>query len=127
MVTLAMVITVSRASAWADPWSQMAREAQHHPQSSRTAYEFGRLSVVRAGRTGDAQLLAAGLAAMERSLFLRGGTQPQVGLGSLLNYASNHGDAERLERYLGWVRKQPRSRVRTRVLDIVASCQLSGV
>ena len=119
-------ITGLRAAKWADPWQQMAMEAHYHPQSSRTTYEYGRLSIKRAGETNNAALYAEGLAAVERSTTLEPVYKPYVAKASLINQALNTDAPERAERHLADVLDDPRDRQRVEVFHSVVYCQVTA-
>lgn len=125
LVAAPTAVTVLRATRWAEPWTQMATEAHYHPQSSRSVYEFGRLSVARAGATGDAALYRLGLDAVERASRLDT-PQPQVAYGSLLNQAIAVGDTARTERFTALVAADPRGWLRAEVLRAALQCQIRG-
>ncbi|MGE0482822.1 MAG: tetratricopeptide repeat protein [Gammaproteobacteria bacterium] len=123
LVAAPAAVTVLRATRWADPWTQMATEAHYHPNSSRSVYEFGRLSVERAGRTGDAELYRLGLAAVERAAGLNA-PRPEIAYGSLLNQAVAVGDEARIERFTTALVADSRAWLRAEVLLSVLQCQV---
>jgi len=119
-------ITGLRAAKWADPWQQMAMEVHYHPQSSRTTYEYGRLSIKRAGEMNNAALYAEALAAVERSTTLEPVYKPYVAKASLINQALNTDAPERAERHLADVLDDPRDRQRVEVFHSVVYCQVTA-
>ncbi|MEQ8663460.1 MAG: hypothetical protein RLW62_21795 [Gammaproteobacteria bacterium] len=128
LAALAILAGVSavRAAKWADPWQQLAMEAHYHPQSSRTVYEYGRLSIKRAGETGNAALYDAGIAAVERSTTLEPVYAPYVAKASLINQALNTGAHARAERYLADVLADARAAQRAEVFQSIVYCQVTS-
>lgn len=114
-------VTALRARDWSDPWSQMAIDLRHHPDSPRTLYEYGRLSVERAARHNDVAVHRRGVAAIERSAALSGNAF--LALGALLKLAINDNDVERVEMLSRTVAEHASNKVRVEVLQQLINCQ----
>ena len=123
-ITVFAVVTMSRASIWADPETQIKFQAAHHPQSARCVYELGRIQLERGAQTGNAPLRAAGREAMERAAALA--AIPTLPLTALLKTAVDDGDDARIAAVIAKLKAEQREAVRVDLFEEFVKCQAYG-
>ena len=114
-------VTASRASIWADPETQIAFQAAHHPKSARSVYELGRIKLERSALTDDATMRAEGREAMERALDLA--AIPTLPLTALLKTAVDEHDDARIAEVIAKLAHVPRESVKMDVFEEFVKCQ----
>ena len=119
------LVTMSRATIWADPETQIKFQAAHHPQSARSVYELGRIQLERGRQTGNAPLLTAGREAMERAAELA--SIPTLPLTALLKTVVDDGDDTRIAALIARLAAEPRESVRVDLFEELVKCQAYGL
>ncbi len=126
IIAVLALLSHQRARAWVDDLLQMAIEVRHHPASSRTQYEYGRLAIRRGQESGDHDLFRDGVRAVGRAVELPQTPKPFLAPSAVLKLALEADDAAARERILARIRNDPRDKVLVEVFHELVVCQGFG-